>query len=535
MTTTYQSLAWNKLIGSAGVVLSAVLLTAGTISADHPMVGKPAPAPILADGAMPAPLPPQQPGVLFDVAALDDLLAPVALYPDPLLAQILPASTWPLEIVLAERWLSANPNPDDDAIDAQNWDPSVKALVRVPSVLTMMSQRLEWTEALGEAFLYQPQDVMDAIQRLRAQALAAGHLVDTPQQIVVETPQAIVIRPANPQVIYVPVYDPYVVYYAPPPVVVHYVRPAPLISFSFGFHSTRWFTSDCDWHYRTVRREVVVIHHTDSHRHTPSYVRRDDRWGSGNHWRGDDRRGGERQSTLSQARGADRRETQGQWRDSDRREIREEGNRDNRLRELGGASVSQESSPARSDDSRWREASRTDRTHAKESASGVPATLKPLPPMATPARVVTRRQVSPPSAPELPPPSRTSPEVNRRPQILTPPAVPARVQAPEVAAPRETPTIGRHRGGDSAETRPSPTPQTAQPMDSQNANRSSAAETPRITPRPGSFSGVIRQESVRTRSEASLPSPVSREAPRERISAPSQSYGREMSKRSNRR
>jgi len=147
---------------------------------------------------------------------LDQMLAPIALYPDSLLAQILMAATYPLEVALADRWAKANRNLRgdqlNDALDQKDWDPSVKALVPFPQVLSMMSERLEWTQKLGDAFLDQREEVMDTVQRLRARAQAAGSLRDTEQQRVIVQEGVIEIEPAQPEVVYVPVYDPFVVF-----------------------------------------------------------------------------------------------------------------------------------------------------------------------------------------------------------------------------------------------------------------------------------------------------------------------------------
>jgi len=151
---------------------------------------------------------------------IEKLVAPIALYPDPLLAQVLPASAYPTDIVQASRWLARNQEAaakqDFSAADAQNWDPSVKALLRFPTVLEKMNVDLDWTADLGDAFVNQPQDVAAAVQALRAQAAKAGALQTTPQQKVVrkkeEDREIIVIEPADPDVIYVPAYDPVATY-----------------------------------------------------------------------------------------------------------------------------------------------------------------------------------------------------------------------------------------------------------------------------------------------------------------------------------
>jgi hypothetical protein len=164
----------------------------------------------------------------FKQEELDQMLAPIALYPDELLTQVLMASTYPLEIVQASRWTNQNKNLKGDALtqalEKQDWDPSVKSLVNFPDVLSKMNENLEWTEKLGDAFLAQQKQVMDTIQNLRKKAQEAGNLKTTEQQKVVVEQETIIIQPANPQVVYVPSYNPTVVYgvwwwplYPPPP------------------------------------------------------------------------------------------------------------------------------------------------------------------------------------------------------------------------------------------------------------------------------------------------------------------------------
>jgi hypothetical protein len=151
---------------------------------------------------------------------LDGLVAPIALYPDALVAQILGAATFPYEIVDATLWLKDNPELKGEAlakqVDQQSWDPAVKALTQFPSVLDNLAKNLAWTSSLGEASATQQPDVMAAVQRMRAKAQAAGNLKSTPEiKVVQQTPQTIVIQPANPQVVYVPVYNPAVIYGVP--------------------------------------------------------------------------------------------------------------------------------------------------------------------------------------------------------------------------------------------------------------------------------------------------------------------------------
>jgi hypothetical protein len=179
---------------------------------------------------------------------LDQLLGPIALYPDPLIAQILPASTLPTQIVLADRYVSGGGDPNQ--IVQQPWDASVQALARYPNVLQWMDQNLDWTTELGQAFLYQQQDVMESIQRLRQSALNYGNLQSTPQQQVVTDNGDIEILPADPQVIYVPVYQPAQVYYQSG-------YGTPFISFGIGFAIGSWLNCDFDWH----NHNIIVWNH----------------------------------------------------------------------------------------------------------------------------------------------------------------------------------------------------------------------------------------------------------------------------------
>ena len=156
----------------------------------------------------------------FKPEEIDALVAPIALYPDELLSQIFMASTYPLEVVQASRWAKQNQNLKGDALaqglEKQDWDPSVKSLVNFPEVLSKMSDKLDWTQQLGDAFLEQQKEVMDAVQRLRAKAQAAGNLQTTEQQKVIVEEKVIKIEPVSPQVVYVPTYNPTVVYGAWP-------------------------------------------------------------------------------------------------------------------------------------------------------------------------------------------------------------------------------------------------------------------------------------------------------------------------------
>jgi Protein of unknown function (DUF3300) len=153
---------------------------------------------------------------VFKQEELEQILAPIALHPDSLISQILMASTYPLEVALAERWAKQNASLKGDALTAalekQDWEPSVKSLVNFPQVLTMMSEKLDWTQRLGDAFLADQKKVLDTIQSLRAKAQASGNLKTTKEQTVIVEEKIIKIEPANPQVVYVPTYNPTVVY-----------------------------------------------------------------------------------------------------------------------------------------------------------------------------------------------------------------------------------------------------------------------------------------------------------------------------------
>ncbi len=155
-------------------------------------------------------------GQSYSQEELDQLLAPVALYPDQLLMQVLIAATYPLEVVEAARFVQQNPDLRGDALDqalaSKNWDPSVQSLAAFPQVLAMMNDELEWMQRLGDAFLVDQQRVMDTVQALRQRAQAAGNLQSTPQQSVIAQDDEIIIEPAQPDVVYVPVYNPSIIY-----------------------------------------------------------------------------------------------------------------------------------------------------------------------------------------------------------------------------------------------------------------------------------------------------------------------------------
>ena len=175
---------------------------------------------------------------------LEQLLGPIALYPDPLIALILPASTEPADVVLAARYLNSGGDPTQ--LDAQPWNESIRALSRYPAVVKWMDENLQWTRELGGAFLTQPDAVMNSVQRLRASARASGALVSTPEQQVVVEDDIIQIVPAQPNVIYVPYYDPAVVYVMPQP--GYYYPYGPYLTFGVGFPVGIWLSYGFDWH-----------------------------------------------------------------------------------------------------------------------------------------------------------------------------------------------------------------------------------------------------------------------------------------------
>lgn len=199
----------------------------------------------------------------FSRDQIEQLVAPIALYPDSLMAQVLMASTYPLEIVEASRWLKKNPGLKgddlDDALKDKDWDPSVKGLCAVPDVVQRMNDNLEWTQDLGDAFLAQQSDVLDSVQALRAKAYEAGNLKTTPQQKVVveqkEQSTVYVVQQASPQVIYVPTYSPAVVYgpswyYPQPYYPAMYAPPGyGLLTFGLGMAVGAAIWGDCHWGY----------------------------------------------------------------------------------------------------------------------------------------------------------------------------------------------------------------------------------------------------------------------------------------------
>jgi Protein of unknown function (DUF3300) len=241
----------------------AVLLVAASLSS---LLAAQEPAPTTMQGAAAAaPAAPEKP--LFKPEEMEQIVAPIALYPDSLLAQVLMASTYPLAIVEAARWQKAHPDVKGDAVakavEKEDWDPSVKSLVAFPQVLGMMDEKIDWTQKLGDAFLGQQKDVMDAVQRLRGKAKKEGNLESSKEQVVKTepapagsaNPQIIIIEQADPEVVYVPTYNPTVVYgawpypayppyyYYPP----GYYAGAAFFSFSMGVIVGGALWGNCNW------------------------------------------------------------------------------------------------------------------------------------------------------------------------------------------------------------------------------------------------------------------------------------------------
>jgi hypothetical protein len=223
---------------------------------------QPAPQAVAPGAASPASTaaPPPAAPAKRSAADLEKLVAPIALYPDQLLATVLPASVYPLEIVQAARFVTNTNNLAK--LDAQPWDDSVKAVARIPDAIKKLNDDISWTIELGEAFLAQDKDIMDAIQAMRSKAQKAGTLQTTPQQVVtvtnmvvektveekvvVVTNTVVQIQPSSSSVVYVPSYNPYTVYYPPPAYVYNPV--APLVTFTAGVAMGAIIANNCNWY-----------------------------------------------------------------------------------------------------------------------------------------------------------------------------------------------------------------------------------------------------------------------------------------------
>ena len=231
---------------------------------------------------------------LYTPDQLDSLVAPIALYPDPLLAQTLAASTYPLEIVQLQQWLAKHPDMKEkklaEKVAKQPWDPSIQAMAALPNVVKRLADDIQWTTELGNAFLAQEGDVMQAVQRMRVKAQSTGQLKSTPEQVVktevVESRNYVVIEQANPQVVYVPSYDPVVVYGAPvypyppiyyPPVGAYAAGAA--ISFGVGVAMGAAWGGGWGWNAGWGHNDINVNYNNNFNRN--ANINR----GAGNQWR----------------------------------------------------------------------------------------------------------------------------------------------------------------------------------------------------------------------------------------------------------
>ncbi len=350
---------------SSLTIASLLALIQPAVNSQEPPV-PPAPAPTNPSAEE------QSKATAFKPEELEQIVAPIALYPDALLAQILMASTYPLEIVLATRWSKEHPDVKGDAVanavEKETWDASVKSLVAFPDVLTMMNDKLDWTQKLGDAVLAQRKDVMDAVQRLRLKAKDAGNLKSSKEQTVKteaapegsSTPQIIVIESPSPEVVYVPTYNPTVVYgawpypayppyyYYPP----GYAPGAAFFSFSAGvivggalWGGFNWGHSDIDVNvnrYNNFTRNNVSANrtnvsnrweHNSTHRQGVGYrdTATEQRYG----------RGGSQEAL--QARENYRGRTSNEYRDlGGGAESRDLGGRANEYKDLGGGAESRD-------------------------------------------------------------------------------------------------------------------------------------------------------------------------------------------------
>jgi len=262
----------NPVVRRGLAILCAVLLTPGEL-------------PLRAEPALMAAPTPQEDAPKIPNDELDSLVAPIALYPDPLLAQVLAASTYPLELIQLQQWLAQHKDLKDkalaDAVAKQDWDPSVQGLAALPEVVKRLADDIKWTTDLGNAFLAQQSDVMGAVQRMRAKAEGQGNLKSSEQvkveTKVVESKQVIVIEQSNPQVIYVPTYNPVVVYgppvypyppiYYPPP---GYYAAGMAVAFGVGVAMGAMWSGgwgyNCGWH--GGNNTVIINNNNNFNRNT---------------------------------------------------------------------------------------------------------------------------------------------------------------------------------------------------------------------------------------------------------------------------
>jgi Protein of unknown function (DUF3300) len=267
MTSKREGIAIRSVVA---ILCTAVLLPGDTLA--YMPLG--AQAPVSSAQTQSAKIPPE---------LLDSLVAPIALYPDPLLAQTLAASTYPLELIQLQQWLEKNKNLKDkalaDAVAKQPWDPSIQALAALPDVVKRLADDIQWTTDLGNAFLAQQSDVMEAVQRMRKKAQEKGNLQSTEQQKVetkvIEGSSVILIEQANPQVVYVPSYDPVVVYGAPlypyPPIYyppAGYYAAGMAISFGIGIAMGAFWGGGWGWGCGWGGNNVYINHNNNFNRNT---------------------------------------------------------------------------------------------------------------------------------------------------------------------------------------------------------------------------------------------------------------------------
>ncbi len=275
-TATLRALGLVMLVGAGAAQVAGQSAT--------PLAGQP---------AVPK-APPTNPAEAFSKDQLEQLVAPIALYSDGLLAQVLMAATYPLEIVQADRFVKANSTLKDaqldEALKEHDWDASVKSLCRLPEVLSKMSENLDWTQDLGDAVLGQKTELLDAVQRMRGKANDSGNLKTTEQQVVtVKEDKIIVIESPSPEVVYVPSYSPTVVYggWAPPyyyypPMYPYYPYGAGLVTFGFGMAMGAAIWGGCGWGWGSSRHQH---RHRSQQQLQPQYQHRGPRRPGRQPWR----------------------------------------------------------------------------------------------------------------------------------------------------------------------------------------------------------------------------------------------------------
>jgi len=284
-----------SLLSYAGGAFAATGTQAAGAAEPAPAIAQATPA----SGTTAATAEAVSPDGAFATDQLEQLVAPIALYPDALLMQILMAATYPLEIVQADRFVKQNPELTGDALDQalleKDWDPSVKSLVKLPNVLKQMSENLDWTQDLGDAFLGQQNETLDTVQRMRGKAYEAGNLQTTEQQVVTQQEdQIIVIQSASPEIVYVPTYSSTVVYgpswgypsYYYPPMYPYYPPGYGLISFGVGMAVGAAIWGGANWGWGNNDVNIDINRYNEFNRNTNINADRD-RINTGQGGRGD--------------------------------------------------------------------------------------------------------------------------------------------------------------------------------------------------------------------------------------------------------